>query len=173
MGHGDIRRTNYDVIFDGDNLGLLDDVSPELAMMLEPVKTGSTGNMKLDDRFTGLEDDARITVQVREINRTQIERLMPWFTGTANTGDIPLTPATNALMSTHAKLLVLHPRDQGTTLTQDLVILKAFPRTGYQLPRTGTEDDVWEIEFLIYPDVSKIGTADNPYGYVGTPPSGD
>lgn len=154
---GNIRRTNYDVTFGGADLGGLDKVDlSKLALLLEPVKVGTTGNMKLDDRYVGLEDKAAITIQVREVTRAMIEKAFPWFSGTTGAAAVELTPVVNTLVAaTYAAALILHPHDMGATVTQDIEIYKAVPASP-PVSRDGTKDDVWEITFMVYPDLSKL-----------------
>lgn len=158
------RRTNFDVLWGTHELGGVDKVDlSKIALLLEPVKIGSLGNMKLDDRFIGFEDGALITVQCREITRTRIEKLVPWFSGSPG-ALVPLAPSVNTLMSnSYAAALVLHPRDKADA-SEDVKFYKAVPVQSVNLSRDGKADDVWEITFRIYPDLSKLPA--NPYGEV-------
>jgi hypothetical protein len=160
-------RTNWDVKWNSLPLGGCNKVDlSKLALLLEPVKIGSLGNMKLDDRVIGLEDGAMIGVEVREITRAQIELAMPWFAGTTVTGTIQLMPPINTLLANaYAHALVLHPRGEGD-VNQDITLTKTVPVQLFNLSRDGTKDDVWELMFRIYPDLSVTPPA-NPYGHVG------
>jgi hypothetical protein len=160
-------RTNWDVSWNGHTLGGCNKVDlSNLKLKTEPVMVGSLGAMKLDDRVIGLEDGASIKVEVREITRTQIERAIPWFSGASNTGNIELIPPINTLLaSNYAHALVLHPRGAADAY-QDINLTKAVPVQLMNLSRDGTKDDVWELEFKIYPDLSVTFPA-NPYGHVG------
>ena len=160
-------RTNWDVLYNSVALGGLNKVDlSKLALLLEPVKIGSLGNMKLDDRVIGLEDGALISVEIREITRAKIEAALPWVSGTTVTGRIPLLPPINTLLSNaYAHALVLHPRG-AADVNQDITLLKAVPVQLFNLSRDGTKDDVWELMFRLYPDMSITPPA-NPYGYIG------
>lgn len=158
------RRTNYDVLWGSHELGGVDKVDPKMALLLDPVSIGSLGKMKLDDRFIGLEDGALVSVQVREITRTRIEKLVPWFSGSPG-ALVPMVPSVNTLLAnSYAAALVLHPRDKTTDTSEDIKFYKTVPVQSVQLSRDGRADDVWEILFRIYPDLSKLPA--NPYGEV-------
>lgn len=159
------RRTNYDVTWGTHDLGGLDKVDlSKLELLLDPVAIGSAGKMKLDDRFIGLTDGSVISVQVREVTRTRIEKLMPWFSGSAG-AEIALVPAVNTLVSaTYAAALLLHPRDKVANDGEDYELFKTVPIQAFNLSRDGKEDDVWEVLFRIYPDISKLPA--NPYGRI-------
>jgi len=157
MDHTLIRRTNYDVSFKASSLGGLNKIDlSKLELLLAPVQAGTTGAMKLDDRVLGFTDGAQVTVQVREVTRVMIEKAFPWFTGTTGTAAIELSPPINSLLNQYAGALVLHPHDLAVdVITQDIEFYKALPIQP-PISRDGMADDVWDLVFKIYPDVSKI-----------------
>lgn len=157
------RRTNYDCTWNSVALGGVNKVDlSKLTLLLEPVKIGSLGNMKLDDRIIGLEDKAMITIELREVTRAIIQKMMPWATQTTG-AKLDFMPAVNTLMASYAQALLLHPRDVAD-VSQDLSIYKATPVQAFNLTRDGTKDDVWEVMFMIYPDLTKL--PNNPYGEI-------
>jgi hypothetical protein len=161
------RRSNYNVSWNSIDLGGVNKVDlSKLELLLEPVKIGSLGNMKLDDRFIGLKDESIISVEIRQVTRTIIEKLVPWFSG--STGAlVPLVPPVNTLIGTYAQILLLHPRDVAD-VSQDVKLYKTVPIQAFNLTRDGTKDDVWEIMFMIYPDITKL--PNNPYGEIVAAP---
>lgn len=158
-----VRRTAYDVTWDpsstNHNLGGIDEVRFECPLQFAAVKIGSAGNLKLGDRFIGLGDDARIITVVREVTLARIRVLFPWDDGA---GEVDLTPIYGADMAALAKPLLLHPIDKVDGLgnadtTEDITIFKALPIPS-PVRRTGTDFDVWEVPWLIYPDLTKLST---------------
>lgn len=152
------RRTMYDVSWAAYDLGGLDDVKPDFALVLEAIKMGSTGNVKLGDRFVGLTDDAKVTVVLRESVRATIQKLMPWASQVAAAA-LVLTPGVNVDLYTYAQPLILHPRDrtgQTPATNEDLSLLKTVPIKAVEIPRTGNAEDKWEVTFLIYPDRAQL-----------------
>lgn len=163
-----IRRTNYDVTWDSSDLGSVNDVDPQLKLLVGKVETGSTGQMKLDDRVLGLEDAAKVIIQLRECTRDRLEKLVPWSTGSGDY-ELSLTPVIGTLLSaTYAKALILHPRDMAD-VSEDIELYKTVPMNAIGPKRTGREDDIWTIEFWIYPDLTKLTTS--PYGRVKAKPA--
>jgi hypothetical protein len=172
MGVDNTRRTNWDVTWGTTALGLVDEVMPDAALVMSDIKIGSHGNMVLGQRVEDLQ--VRVKVQMREVTRTLQATLTPWYDAAAGgaapaTDIVPLAPAVNTDLYSLAKQLTLHPHDIAAgTKTQDIVFFKAVPISSpARLKRTGTQDDVWEVEFAIYPDRSKIGTVNNPWGTFG------
>jgi hypothetical protein len=152
------RRDMYNVSWNSVDLGGLDGVKPEFKMLLDPIKIGSLGKAKVGDRFVGLGEDAKVTIKIRETAngtlRGRLQKLMPWATQTTG-AELALTPAVNVDLYSYAQALVLHPRG-AAAVDEDLTLLKTVPVRAHEIPRTGTEDDVWEVEFLIYPDRSSL-----------------
>jgi hypothetical protein len=149
------RRTVWDVTYNSVSLGLCDDIDPSaIKMEFEPIVTGSTGKKNvLGQRFVGI--SGMIKIQLRQLNMTQYAALAPWSTGTP----IQLVPPLNADMYAYAQTLTLHPDDMVSVTTEDLLFTHAVPM---QLPgtpkRTGGADDVWEIEFAVFPDRTVMST---------------
>jgi hypothetical protein len=153
------RRTQYDVSWNSYDLGFLDDVKPELALKLDPIKIGSLGDVKLGDRILGLEDGAKVTVILRETIRASFQKMAPWASQTAGVA-LDLTPPAGGDLYTYAQILLLHPRDQVAPITpttsQDISLTKTVPLKAFELPRTGNDEDKWAVEFLVYPDRTQL-----------------
>jgi hypothetical protein len=148
-----LRRNNWNVTFNSVDLGGVDEVDPDLELMLEPITVGSMGKAILGYRIIGLSKD-EITVEVREITRAIIEKLIPWSGGAG--AAIDLSPPVNTDIYAYAQVLLLHPNDvAGGTTSQDLEFLKAVPIQTMNLKRDGQADDVWQIKFKILPDRSQ------------------
>lgn len=155
-----IRFTNYDVTWAAVDLGGVDEVKLDLKMIFTPIKIGSAGAMKLDDRFEGLGDDAQVSVIVREVALAKIVSLCPWETGG---GIADLVPPVGTNLYQYAQALLLHPRDKGVATTEDIEIYKTVPVSSFQLPRDGVKPDMWEVIFNIYPDRTKLASGINAY----------
>jgi hypothetical protein len=154
----DSRRTMFDVSWNGFDLGGLDDVKLDLTLKLDPIKIGSFGDVKLGDRILGYDDNAKVTIVCRKTTRTNFQKMAPWASQSAGAA-LDLTPPTSGDLYSYAQALVLHPRDQtglSPATSQDLSLLKTVPLRAFELPRTGTDEDKWTIEFLIYPDRSQL-----------------
>ncbi len=143
----------YDVLWGSTDLGGVDDVKPNLKLIWEALKCGSTGDVKLDDVYRGISDDSHVSVIVREVQLALIRTLMPWA---AVSGAFDLTPPIGARMQQYAQQLTLHPRDKGSTTTEDVLFWKAVPVQSFLLPRNGKDPDKWEIIFNVYPDLTKL-----------------
>src|SRR4051812_28460235 len=117
------RRANWDVKWNAADLGYVDDVHPDLQLMFEPIKVGSIGAAILGQRFTGLE--GLIKIQLREVTRATLEKLMPWAAGGGAAIDI--SPPINTDLYIYSQVLLLHPTDMGVTTSQDLNLLKTVP----------------------------------------------
>lgn len=158
-----VRQTNYDAMWDTQDLGGLDDVKINMDLIFLPVKIGSAGNMKLEDRFQGLNDDAHVLIVVREVTLALIRKLVPWA---GATGAAALTPPIGTGMTQYAKQLTLHPRDMLLVTTEDMEFWKAVPVQSYKLPRNGQDFDKWEVRFNLYPDPAKIAAGTHPYAQI-------
>jgi hypothetical protein len=155
-----VRFTNYDGTWNSVDLGGVDDVKIDLKLIFTPIKIGSAGNLKLDDRFEGLGDDAHISLIVREVTLARIKSLCPWEDGS---GTVDLTPPVGTNLYQYAHQLVLHPRDKGVATTEDVEVFKAVPVQSFQLPRDGVGPDKWEVIFNVYPDRAKLAAGTPPY----------
>jgi hypothetical protein len=155
------RRTDWDVSWDGVSCGLLKKVDPsKLKWMIDAIRTGTTGKMDLGGRFVGISGTA--VVEIQQITTAAITQLQPWYPHAH--------PPLNKDLYDYAKQLVLHPADlPADAKDQDLVWVKAVPTGGYDLARDGEKDDVWPVEFMIYPDRDKLLAAPPWlfYGYIG------
>lgn len=154
MPDGDVaqtRRFNWRVKWKGVVLGYVDEVDPGIVLKFDPIMVGSVGKAKLGDRFVGL--DAKCKIQLREINRAQIERLHPWGSGTSLAG----TPPINKDMYEYADVLNFHPTDLlDGDVTQDINILKAVPTQPLSVKADGQKDNEWNSTWEFYPDRSKL-----------------
>lgn len=136
------------------HFGGTNEVTPNIELMLDPVKVGS--NQKLDDWVDGVGDDAAIAMVLREVTREQIEHLCPWFGGTSGTDAVDLAPAAGQRMRQWAKPLILHPTDANGLTNQDIEIYATVP-VGFGSPkRDGKAQEAVEIEMLVYPDLNKL-----------------
>jgi hypothetical protein len=152
------RATMYDVSWNAYDLGGLDDVKPDFSMLLRAIKLGSTGPVKLGDRFLGLTDGAKVTLVLRETVRLTMQKLAPWASQGAGNA-MELVPAAGVDLYTYAQVLLLHPRDQtglSPATSQDISLLKTVPINAFELPRTGNDEDKWSVTFLIYPDRAQL-----------------
>lgn len=134
-------------------LGYSDNINPDIQRQYDEIKVGSLGKQLLGERCVGI--TAVITVEVREVTRTTIENLHPWFTGTTGTDVITLNPPIGVDMYDYAELLRLHPRSQ-TDKHLDLIAPKAVPVTAFNLSRNGQSDDIWSVVFHCYPDRDQL-----------------
>jgi hypothetical protein len=170
MGASNIRRTAWDVTWNSVALGLVDEVNPDLKLMMEPITAGTFGKITLGHRIIGLE--GKVSVVVREVILAKIKALAaPWW----STGSVPIAPETfNSDSYALAQLLTLHPHDvaAGTT-DQDLTLVKTVPLQPYRVKRDGTKDDMWSVDFEVYPDRSQMEASPPKlvYGYIGPVPA--
>jgi hypothetical protein len=148
-----IRRCNWDVTWNAVPLGGVDEVDPDMELLTEPITVGSIGKVELGSRYIGL--NALIKVQLREVTRTAMEKLLPWFAGSPGAA-INLAPAINVDLYTYAQTLLLHPTSGASGTTEDLNFPKAVPMQSMKLKRDGENDDVWDIIFKIFPDRSQL-----------------
>jgi hypothetical protein len=142
------------------DLGGTDEVTPDIPLLISPVKIGSAGPQKLDDWIDGVGDGATVKLALREQVRRRLERLAPWFSTTTLTTAIPVVPVPGTRLYQYAKPLILHPTDLAVT-NQDLLFHAAVPMPPGAMKRTGTEFDKFEAQFMVYPDRTKLlaGTA--------------
>jgi hypothetical protein len=152
------RATMYDVSWNAYDLGGLDNVDPQFDLLLRAIKMGSFGPVKLGDRFLGLDDGAKVIVDIRETVRGTFQKLAPWANQSAG-NELDLTPPANTDLYTYAQSLILHPRDrtgQTPSTDQDLELYKTVPVNWFKLKRTGNDEDVYSVTFLIYPDRAQL-----------------
>jgi len=171
MAISDSRRTNWDVTWATVALGGVDEVNPDLSLVLADIKIGTYGDMVLGQRVVDM--GGLISVQLREMTRTLWATLTPWYDHGAGGADptadeVGIMPAPGVDLYTHADALILHPHDlDGAVVTEDIELYKAVPITPpAQRRRDGVSDDVWTVQFAVYPDRDKIGTANNPWGRI-------
>lgn len=155
------RITNYDVTWNAADLGGVDEVKPNLALVFTLIKIGSAGIMMLDKRFEAMGDDAAVSVIVREVTLARIRTLHPWDNGS---GAVDLVPAVGTGLYQYAQALTCHPRDKGGVTDEDLLLYKTVPISSFQLPRDGKGPDLWEVIFQVFPDQSKLNSGINAYG---------
>ena len=166
MDQTKLRRTSWDVSAAGTDIGGVDEVDPSgIKLEKDPVRVGTAGKIKLDDRVIGIQDGSVVKIQFRETATWAKMKLMfPWLGAGTD-----LVPPTGALMTAYAVQWILHPHDKPADTSEDIVLYKAVPRQGYAIKRDGTKDDVFEVELEPYPDPTKVGTSANPYGKIGAP----
>jgi hypothetical protein len=161
-----LRRTSWDVSFNGAPLGFVDDVDPDIQIVTEDIGAGSVGDIPLGAWIVGL--DGTIKVKFRESTADLWNALLCWNVG------IPylLSPSTAADLYDYAEALVLHPHDLAAEETdEDITLLKAAPNGPPGADRDGVSDDVLVGEFLFYPDRDVLAaTEEIRYGYVGPAP---
>jgi hypothetical protein len=170
---GDItrtRRTNWDASWKGQSLGLVDEVFPDIDLVLKPIRVGTLGPIDLDERVEALK--CQVKIQVREIALAVFQQLCPWYGGTGSIPGVPLKPGQR--LYEYAGALVLHPHDlPATDLSEDLNFVKAVPVTPpAKLKRDGTKEDVFEIVMHAYPDWGTLQAAEPElrYFYIGPIP---
>lgn len=155
------RRTNWKVTWNSKDLGYVDKVDPSaLKLALDPINIGTIGKASLGSRFVGME--GTVKVQIREVTLAQLQQVIPWYSPGAT---FALTPTVNKDVYDYAAALVLHPEDKGAVVTEDVTLLKAVPITVVNLARDGTKDDLWEVEFAVFPDRASLPSL--VYGRVG------
>lgn len=142
--------------------GAVDQVNPDLMLKTKDIKVGTMGDVVLGKRLISV--DGTVKVQAREIGLDKLKLAFPWWTeGTAAPLFMP------GDLYDHAVKLRLHPTDLPLTdRSQDLVLVKAAPLPGMKMPRDGEKDDVWEAEFVPFPDRARF--PDKYYGYIGVDP---
>lgn len=162
------RRTSWDPTWNGWEMGTNMSATPDLKITLKPIKRGQTGDLILGHWITGME--GMISIECADMTRLLQEKMFPWFAGSAGVDSIPLLPSgLNVNLYSYAQELILHPHD-GADAKQDLHLIKAVPVSAVKLPkRDGIKDDLYNIDFYVYPDVSRIQASPPEviYGYVG------
>ena len=160
------RRPAWYVTWNSFELGQSGEVDPTSWKMSKTAITrGTTGKVVLGHFFDGAEGE--IKAQVKDLNVTAFVALCPWMTVSTNQILVPSTMNVN--MYSFAQKLTLHPMDKGDA-TEDLIFPKAVPSVPVNAKRDGQKDDLWEIMFTIYPDLSQLQTATPKlvYGWVGS-----
>lgn len=161
------RRTTWAPKWNGNALGTTMEVDPALKLQMEPITRGTTGKIVLGYWITGLEGSIKCTLP--DISSTLLTNLLPFTAGAAG-GSAPLHPVGfNVNLYSLAQELVLHPVDLGADVSQDLHFPKSAPVNPVNVKRDGTKDDLWQVEFVIFPDLSQL-IASSPkvvMGYMG------
>lgn len=158
-----LRRTSWAAKWGAYDFGLLADVQPDIKFLMESIVTGTTGKLKLGDRFLGL--DGTVKIQALQVDLQLFTATLPWQQNNT-AGGLILTPPLNADLYEFADVMTLHPLDMGTDTTEDLILVKTVPTVAMNLKRTGKADDVWDLEFHVYPDRDKL-MASPPVLYYG------
>ena len=146
----------FQVLFNAVDLGLTDVVDPTgIKFKGRPITAGTFGkDLPLGYRVTGFEGVVKI--QILQLNVAQYTAMTPWYGGT---GAIPLMPAQGSDLYSFAKSLVLHPIQNGASTTEDLNYGLACPITSpAQVKRDGGDDDMVEIEFMLFPNRTTLST---------------
>lgn len=163
--------SDFDVKWGTFEFGGVDKVTPKLQLITKPKTLGSVGAVELGQWVVGL--SGSILVEAREIDHTFYEKTIPWNSG-STTASIPLTPAAlNADLYDYAAKLTLHPSGLATNVTNlDLTLLKAVPLSSHPGERDGENPDVNVIEFIFFPDLTKLNSLKYlVYGYLGPEPA--
>jgi hypothetical protein len=163
------RRSAWDIKWHNIGLGTVYGVKPDLKLILDPIKRGTTGKIILGHWIIGLEGS--IKAALADVTRQQMEIACPWFAGVTGVDSVPLTPMTvNTNLYSYAQELILHPHDlPATSLKEDIHLIKAVPMQIPNMDRDGEKDDAFNTEFTFYPDLSRL-QASPPvlvYGYIG------
>jgi hypothetical protein len=152
-----LRYSTWVAVWGSLKLGALDKADPsKLKMKLEPIMTGSTGQVIIGYRALGVE--GMVSLTLLEITQAQILALHPWNGGSVPGGGILMSPPLNTDLYIYAQTLRLHPDDViDSDVTCDILIGKATPSGVYNIPKTNKKDkDKWEVDFLIMPDRTAI-----------------
>jgi len=162
----DLILSAYSVKWNSNDLGWVDKVEPKIELITKEKKVGSLGDVAIGEWFVGLK--GVVSIEFREPCLDLAQKLMPWW----SSGVINMSPAMSVDLYTYAQRLILHPREIAAgTLTNDLSFLKAVPHKPYQVNRDGNTPDVWALDFVLFPDLSKLATVGLVWGYVGDPPA--
>src|SRR5689334_5858058 len=157
------RKGLYSVVWNAFDFGAIDSVEPDIELDTDELMVGSVGKVVLGRRIIAL--TGTIKVVAREIDAALFQKLNPWW----SSGPIGLTPATiHKDLYDYAQLLTIHPNDVDAATTEDINLLKAYPRFK-PMKRDGVKDDLVEVEFEFFPDRAQIPAL--VYGYIGTPPA--
>ena len=150
-------RGAYQVVFNGNDMGLVDDVDPtKSVLMFEDITTGSTGKKNVIGlRFVGAK--VLISVEFRQITVAMQRALCSW--GDQSSGStISLTPPLNSDLYQFAQPLLLHPTDRSDTLMDvqyDHAVCTKVPL----MKRDNGKDDVVAVEFQVFPDRPGMNTS--------------
>lgn len=163
------RRNNWNVKWNGSSLGTVYQIDPSgLKWVLDAITRGTTGKVVLGHWFIGME--GTIKIQCADVTLLIEESLgFPWGQQSGAYSMSPMTPNTNLYQ--YAQLLNLHPTDVAVgTLTEDINLIKTVPISPpTKIKRDGVKDDVYEVEFQVYPDVNRLMTEQQlVYGYLGS-----
>ena len=130
---------------------------------IEAVKIASVGDVALDHRFVGLDDNAVIKITLVEVLLATVKTLLPWAAATT-----PGLPAVGTRLYQYAKPLKLHPSHLPVaTVTDNFNVRKTVPWKTYQIRRAGTSQNLVVCEFLVYPDRVKLAAGAEAYFYFG------
>ena len=156
---GIANRKHYAVVFNSIDLGLCDDVDPTgVKLLFDDITTGSTGKKNvLGKRMVGA--NGGIKVQFRQLNQAQFAALAPWNVSWT-TGHVIMTPPLNSDLYTYSQTLTLHPVENASDTTEDLIFSHACPMNAPGLvKRGGDKDDVFEVEFAVFVDRTALAAA--------------
>lgn len=163
MSNPNARLTSWDAIWNAVPLGLLDKVKPDIKLEMEPIKRGTTGKHILGHFITA--STIKITAEIPAPTLAIVRSMCPWFTS----GQVPMMPAAmNVDAYTYAQSLTLHPHDVVSATTEDMIFPKTVPMWAFNLERDGDKEEVWQIQFIVYPDFDQL-IASPPvvsYGYI-------
>lgn len=156
--------TDWDVKWGTYGFGGVDKVTPDIKLVTKPKKVGSLGDVDLGAFIVGL--SGSIKVEVREIDHTLYEQVVPWNNGTVQTSVPLFVPSKPADLYDYAKVLVLHPSTLASNVTNlDVVLSKAVLLNSYPGERDGVNDDKNVFEFIFFPDRAQFPNL--VYGTIG------
>lgn len=144
------RRTSWVPTWNGIKLGTTMEVDPQLKLMLDAIRRGTTGKVVLGHWVSGVE--GTIKIQCPDVGATLFTAINPFAPSLAPT-------VFNDNLYAYAHLLNLHPLDMGATTTEDLNFPKAAPVSCATVKRSGDKDEMLVVEFWIYPDLSQLITS--------------
>lgn len=164
MANPNARLTDWDATWNSVPLGLLNKVKPDIKIEKEPIKRGTTGKHILGHFITA--GTMVISAEIPAPTLAIVRSLCPWFTS----GQVNMLPtAMNVNLYTYVQTLTLHPHDVPiATTTEDNIFPKAVPMWAFNLERDGDKEEIWTIEFIVYPDFDQL-IASPPvvsYGYI-------
>lgn len=156
---------NYDCSWKATTLGYVKEVDPTgFKLMTKDVMVGKWGEVVVDKIVIGMAGSIKTTLE--QVKVATVKQLCPWWTS----GTVPLMPATrHQSLYALAGQLILHPVGDGTT-DNDFTFPKAFPIWA-PAKADGKEYRVIEVEWLIFPDQSVLGSTNVPSYGTGGPPA--
>ncbi len=160
----------YEVKWKTVTIGFTKDVDPSGLKPLERDKRiAELNDLLIDKEIYGMEGSIKMVLH--EVVQGRIRQLMPWAADDSNPFSINPTSTDGLSMYANAGLLTLHPKGDGGT-TNDINILKAFPKTSLPKSAGGKNWREISVEWEIFPDQTALvaGSPTVNYGYIGVAP---